>query len=674
MTSRLLRNFFFCALLLLLANTLFAPASLQINKEAAEGVASAAHNSATINSTPFGFPGLYDESGTGLATSPVNFFTAKDIQQEAGISGQVARTRPNGGAISGEKFGMKGDGITDNTRALTAAVNKASLIRGTVLLGTGTFAFSAPITSSVEGVSVRGVSPEATRLKRISGGTERTLLKHTFDDWTFENLTVDGNTFDVSQPHEQSVLLIKTRNVTFRNVTFRNLSSFYTKDVTGLKFENCRFYGTRTGAMESGTRTPSPSTRVRYANGSILNRDTSDVAFDRCYFHFLAAGLTSNLVGQERSKGLKITNSTFRADWWNQPYVIAKFKATGWKAGGYLGGGDLQVPAGAVPDGIGQANPFALTVEIGAGTGWKSSGAGSSRSIILTKSLPGVRIGDSFETLDGKRAEVVKVEGATQLKLSPWESIDTFEPAIAPVASGGWVINRYYAAFPYPKQVLSDQSTSVRMYGEFYNPFDGERFSNTGLSYAGREVRVFAKKIYAGVHLSRNFEDVYVNGNLFRGSWADQLSMRYAKSVRAIGNRFEYGGDEGITATKCEGAVISDNRFFGQGASAIYSTGDRAKISGNKIENWGGVNGFVGAYDFAGRGSSLTNNSAYTPQGSGYLARIGIRVIGPSEGAVIAGNVENGRDFSVKVEPSALPSMGQITIKNARNIFPLPPR
>ncbi|WP_250187698.1 glycosyl hydrolase family 28-related protein [Escherichia coli] len=89
--------------------------------------------------------------------------------------------------VSARDFGAKGDGITDDTDALQAAINTLN-----VNIPPGTYLFST--LAIPDGCVINGSGYTQTTLKQISG-TNATAITATANNFTLTNLGIDGNYF-----------------------------------------------------------------------------------------------------------------------------------------------------------------------------------------------------------------------------------------------------------------------------------------------------------------------------------------------------------------------------------------------------------------------------------------------------------------------------------------------
>lgn len=598
---------------------------------------------------------------------------AKTIHVDAGARGWVALDSP---VIHAAWFDIKGDGTTDNTKAVDSAIKAIAGSGYTLQFGAGTYGWKTKVGDATSGVKIRGLSPEQTVLKKLANSPERFLFKNiALTNWEISDLTIDGNNVGGDG---QTIGIYNSRNFAFTNVHFRNASSAL-YNTAGFKCVRCAFWGTTAGVMKAGTDRPTPNPRAVYQNGFAISSSVNDTTFEDCTFHFNQNALHTSQNAADRSRKLNVLRNDFRGDWWNQPYVIsaftaASFTAGGGAGGGGIGGGILTInEAGAVPTTANTFNSMALTVEVGAGAEFTRAGGAAGDAITLDVSVVGVKKGDSFETADGRRAEVIHAPDATSLVLTPWESMDTFELTAFPQTTKvSWKIRRYYGAFMHPAFKPAANGKSIDLYAEFYNPHDGEAFSSTGLSYAGREIRMFARGIYQGIHLTRTagYDEVRISGNTFRGSRADQVSLFGVRGARITDNFITLGSDEGITLTNSHDTIVANNKFHSQGASFIYAASNNLSVTGNQGTGWSGVNRHVGAIDVAGSNSAFTGNVFRRENFP--RANTAFVVKGTSDNTIIAANTEDAIKQTMLMQLAGSETAYNLILRDARNVAQSP--
>jgi hypothetical protein len=594
---------------------------------------------------------------------------AKTIHVDTGAGGWQALTSP---LIYAEWFGISGDGVSDNDKLFDNAITAVAGTGYILQLGAGDYGLVNKVGGTNNNVKIRGLSPEQTSIKKLAGSPERFLFNNAAHaNWEISDLTIDGNGVG---GNGQTLAFSNSRNIILTNVHFRNAMTGISNTV-GFKCVRCAFWGTRAGEMAAGTDRPTPNPNAAYRNGFTIASSVHDTTFEDCIFHFNNYALQAAQSATDRSRGLRVLRNKFRGDWWNQPYVITAFTAANFSPGGgaggsAIGGGILTFnEAGAVPLTANQSNAMALTVEIGSGASFTRPGGSRGDVLTLDAGVTGVKKGDSFETADGRRAEVMHAPNSMTLVLAPWESMDTFEQIAFPTNTKvSWKIRRYYGAFMHPAHKPRAGATSIELYSEFYNPHDGERFSDTKLPIAGREVRMFASATYRGIHLSSSagYDDVEINGNVFRGSWADQVSLFGARRARITNNFITLGGDEGITLTRSHDAVVANNIFHSQGASFIYAASNYVSVTGNQGTGWSGVNPLVGAIDIAGRNSTFTSNvfhrAAFPKANTAFLIR------GTSDNTVIAANTDDAIRHTILMQLGNRETAYNLRVRDARNI------
>lgn len=93
--------------------------------------------------------------------------------------------------VTNPTYGAVGDGVTNDSAAITAAIAAASADGGVVYLPPGTYGYSSTATV-LSNVIVRGAGMGVTILKRLSGGSTA-LTGSTVNDVIVEDLTIDHN-------------------------------------------------------------------------------------------------------------------------------------------------------------------------------------------------------------------------------------------------------------------------------------------------------------------------------------------------------------------------------------------------------------------------------------------------------------------------------------------------
>jgi hypothetical protein len=559
-------------------------------------------------------------------------------------------------SIAARWFGAKPDG-SDATAALNQALAAASVHGVTLKLEPGTYGIGNSLDATLTNVVVCGTG--STIIKKLNNGASMSILYGSYTGWTFEGIEFDGNSENLSVYFAPTIVLVESRGVVFRRCKFRSLSNFLTlQGANGVKFLDCRVFGTRSGVMQSGAQNPTPVPAARYSAGISINDGSSDIEIDGCLFHFAYAGIQSPAGPvTNRVRGIKITNNTFRGDWWKNPHVTLRFTPDAY---------DPATKRLTVNSGPFGSNFFkdyetvCVPVAVTAGGSFTRIYGNE----VQSAAFGGVRPGDVIETADGKRAEVAAVLGAGDVRIFGWESVDTFEPATPPSVDTSWRLRRYYAT-----TAARVSGTQLQLYAEPVNVFTGELISAAGIALAGRQLETFAKLSYSGINIS-GAEDLAITGkNYFRGSWADQISVYDSVGARISDNTVDYGQDEGVTLTRVRGAIVTANRFNYSGVSAIIVGSDHAVISGNTIHSWS-IHNRIDARNAAitaqGRNLLVVNNTIAFDDIASYggLSTYAVSFfLGDSTGSLVQGNTGNGRAAFLYSESST----GKITARDLPN-------
>lgn len=549
-----------------------------------------------------------------------------------------------GGGIALEYFGGKGDGTSDNRASFNAAI---AALNGTglSLQLRGDYAITGPLDGSYSNVTIEAIS--GATIRHIHGGPAPVyagILHHDFGlyaGWTVRGIKFDGGP---SGDYHYTFYFSATRNITFENCEFRRLHGYLGgQGLDSITIRNCKFWGTAPGIMQSGVQDPAAVSSAEFAGAIIFNGNCNNVTIEGNYFHFCETGVAHAGSSTDHSRTWRVRNNTFRGDWFNMPYIIYRGAATAYNNSTKT----LTFGAGGLTGAWKDYRMIAIPVTLKTGANFANSFA---NIIVFSSGVGTLREGDVIECSDGKRAEVISQQSPTQITIAGWESAGTFEPATAPPSSVSWRITRFYSA---SAVILSD--TTVHLYNEPVHPFTGELMvGGAGLSPVGKSCRVFALQNYSGFHNNGGLDDLEVGpGNKFLGSRADQCSNFNTNQVRIHDNWFEMGFDEDITLTNCPGASVSNNQHRLTGASGVIITsGDGAKVSGEKFNSWGVINrssqGGIAGY---GLGMSFTGCTFDRLQGGGGTGGASDYAIiffaaESSAGTVVAGNADNGARIS----------------------------
>jgi hypothetical protein len=543
-------------------------------------------------------------------------------------------------------YGAKGDGTTDDSVAINAAIAAAGIRGGTVYFPGGTFALGSPLSGKYANIHFVGEAGSTTLLRLPVGANASFMTPDagTYTGYAFEGIVFRGNAAactDARLPQYSFNLSGGMDRLVFRECSFRDLIGYFAlAGCRGARIVDCTFYGTTRGVMMAGSQEPPAVPEALPGRGLEIGISYDDIIIFNCRFHFCDMGIHVASSPRGPNRGLRVLDCSFRYDWWDAPYVNKRFIPT-----------DFDVKTRVLTDVRGgftglfsDYEVISFRVDISSGTAF--TGVFGNQVTAPKSPFAHARIGDVIETIDGRRAEITSVATPSSVWVAGWELIDTFEPTTAPALSTAWRLSRYYAS---AAKFRSD--TTVTLYCDPVNVFTGERLvSDAGLNPVGLPARALAKAHYSGLHCNGGQEGLLVRGCDFRGSWADQCSIFDSPAPQVLGNRFEYGQDEGITCTRCDRAILADNTFRCAGTSAIFvGESNYAIIHTNTIISWALVNRHVlGAIEGCGLGLSIIGNTGTVLPGSKYGGGSAclINIYGSphesSAGTIISSNVDGG--------------------------------
>lgn len=165
------------------------------------------------------------------------------IGTKLGAAGAVARTQAgkNADVVSVKDFGAAGDGVTDDTAAISAAI--AASDGGTVFFPKGTYLHGGIVVSSASDVHLVGDGKGVTTLKLKNGANAHAIEYLSATNCSVRNITIDQNSLNQTGGH---------------GVRLGGINGFVLDHV---RIFNCYSYGI---GMQAGT-----NTRVLIANFEI---------------------------------------------------------------------------------------------------------------------------------------------------------------------------------------------------------------------------------------------------------------------------------------------------------------------------------------------------------------------------------------------------------------------
>jgi len=226
--------------------------------------------------------------------------------------------------VNVKDFGAAGDGIQDDTAAIQAAINYASLKRSKVVIPAGTYNVTFIKLGSY--VSIYGDGAKSTILKQTAVGS---AIFYNYDVLQKEHIYVDSIGFDVNLK-DSGITLKNVKNLTVKNCAFQNnpawgihvgieearASSSTLQTCEDILIENCSFNNT-TSTYEHILLFNGRNMVVRDCEfigaltggiGIGLYQNLSDITISGCSFKNITKGMYYSVS----TDNISITDSTFK--------------------------------------------------------------------------------------------------------------------------------------------------------------------------------------------------------------------------------------------------------------------------------------------------------------------------------------------------------------------------
>lgn len=242
------------------------------------GVWNAATNTpALVSST--GTPGTYyivSVAGTTTLNGVSSWAAGDTVLFTSGVwiktQPLLTKRASDTGSFAIEFFGGVGDGVTDNSSALDAAVAALGTIGGEITFGPGVFKFGSAKTYNFTAgyvpysIALRGRGQEVTRLHWPAGGGLTFNLNNNRHSFHLSNLSFTTGAVNTGAAFKA------TNSVQLGNITRSDIISCSflgddggaatnywaygvdTKGVSGVSYINCIFYGPTAGTLGAGVR------------------------------------------------------------------------------------------------------------------------------------------------------------------------------------------------------------------------------------------------------------------------------------------------------------------------------------------------------------------------------------------------------------------------------------
>ena len=169
---------------------------------------------------------------TGITVPALGSFGWGPVLDEAlvGISGLQAQLFRHG--LDVREYGAVGDGVTDDTAAVQAAINAVGTGGGTVYLPPGSYVLNGPagLSLATVGTVLRGGGAATTKILIGGGFTDTAAVKVTAYDCQVQDLSVSGASgTTTSNPAADGIRITGVRRAKVSGVTFFNVNGWAIK-------------------------------------------------------------------------------------------------------------------------------------------------------------------------------------------------------------------------------------------------------------------------------------------------------------------------------------------------------------------------------------------------------------------------------------------------------------
>lgn len=186
--------------------------------------------------------------------------------------------------VSVKDFGAAGDGVTNDTAAIQAAVNACAM--KTIYFPAGTYIVHDQIVlisnTHLQGEGERSVLKLATKTWNISGCFFAATLKAGIE---IQSLTLDGNKGYIGTARSPLVVFYRTQDIELRDCTFRNAEGICvlaSTDIDDARFIGCRFLSC--GGNPDNTDGYRKQA-IAFDNDTGLGFRNTNAVVENCYFY-----------------------------------------------------------------------------------------------------------------------------------------------------------------------------------------------------------------------------------------------------------------------------------------------------------------------------------------------------------------------------------------------------
>jgi len=545
---------------------------------------------------------------TALSTYTVPSAMSSFLQSGTGA---VIRTVENRlrEVVSVKDFGAVGDGVADDTTAISdAQISLSSTYGGVLYFPPGRYLLSGSgLLLRKSNIIYRGAGMYASTLTCTSGTLAQASASFPVSDVTFEDLGFDGQ-----------------GTTTVGMVLYRYVRGL-------VRVSRCRFYrfATTHVSLDSVAHLTVEDSVFASAgdgkgSGVTGTQGMKHVTLRRNRFSWLSNGFTvdTGTVGQSEqvTEFVTVEGNLFEGGWW---LLTSRFAGSG---GPVTYSGTVLTDTGASFTGLGANDTVRVMAVKQTGTavlGDRLRITDASATFIANLVRRGdiVRIGSAF-------AVVANVELETVLRVEDWLS-DTDRQPVALPADGTYTVYGVVIG-----SISSSTATTITV-GRWHD-FDGTSVTPS----AGTRYEVLQTHPNYPLHLEYSTRSILIEKNIFRRGWSDQCSV-FGYEARIVNNLIEDGQDVGITLHG-QHNTVTGNTIRHQGGMGIFTQATDSVFANNVMSGapWqNNVNTLylanITLYSPASR-NLVTNN--IIEKGTTTLGRYGIAVYW-SAGAAADANV-----------------------------------
>lgn len=524
-------------------------------------------------------------------------------------------------------FGAQGDGITDDTLAIQAAIYSLSVAEaplstgGVVYFPVGVYLVNRPvgILLSVPNLVLLGNTQQTSTL-RAGPACEKLLQTQAVplrQAGTIEihNLTLDGYRLEKNAPSLPILLAIDggvTESVYIRRCAFHRFDhAAIFQAGRNVIIEHCTFnnFGKGTGAA------------IKFDDGF------EDITISGCRFLWSADGIMV-VTGKDPitsiAQNITIEDNYFDLGWYTLPATLSNSGLT------------VSYTASTIEDSaadfsnVGNHMYFRVmptrrtgTISVSTKTSLSDASASFQTDGIIVGEIirvQGVAADEEGSLNYNGFAVISAVISQTQIQVEEWLDDMTREPLALPPPGARYTV---YGVYLGRTGSAKPTRTRVTMFGDRWFDLNGQ----TVTPAAGTLYEFLPKPNYP-IHLEPGARTIKILHNTVKRGYSDQISV-WGDAAIITGNHVLWGQDMGITLNDTENgghSIVANNRLYKSGIGGIFVTAKHSIVANNIIEATTWVDALA--------------NSGITP-----VFGLGAISVGGTDHVVVLGNICDGQSL-----------------------------